>query len=1053
MPFPNMASTPIDTEEILKQYGGFEANNLAHLFDPETEENELDIIENSPYYSTQGMIESLQKFDGNFTLLTLNSQSLYAKISDLDILIQQFNERGIEIGAICIQETWLPPNSNNALLYLDNFNLITQGYSTTTHGGLAIYVNSKYNTETFFSINESLLFEALFVKISAGDLQRDLVVGNIYKPPHNNNNNDNIENFIEELRPLLDKLNSSKSEIAISGDFNIDLLKINARNKYFEFFDLMVQNSFFPKITLPTRFAKYSCSLLDNILCKYSDAVISTTSGILLNNISDHLLCFTSIKLAYSKNKKQPKQVKQKIDTQKAQESFLEELKSINIYGKMNHSLDCDPNTNYKILTETVQKCRKKHFPSTLVKFNKRRHKGNKWITYGIIKSINKRDKMYRELQSLPITDPYYLELKQNLSIHKSILKKSIRDLKTNYYHGLFEKYKSDIKNTWKTISEIFNKANRKKNTILKILKNGKTITDSSEIANEFNSFFANIGPLLASNLEVSNKKPFQFYLKHTITSEFCFKPIDSVEIEKIIRSLKSKTSFGYDEMTTKSLKKIAPVLLNSLTLIINQSLLTGIFPDDLKIAKVIPLYKKDDPSKMDNYRPVSLLPALSKVFERVVHTQVYDYFQENGLFFKSQYGFRGDHSTELAALELVDRVNEDLDEKKTPVVIFMDLSKAFDTLDHHILLTKLKHYGLNRQALSWFKSYLSGRQQFVEINGVKSNFQQLTTGVPQGSVLGPLLFLIYMNDIPNSSEVLKYILFADDTSLIDSFNLSISQDENCNIDNLNNELAKIYEWLTVNKLSLNVSKTKFMAFHHPNKRLPNDIHIKINDIALERVQDFCFLGLTINENLKWKTHIDKVSNKVSKITGILNKLKHFLPQQVLRSLYCSLIQSQLNYCILAWGFDLSKLEKSQKKSIRTITCSRYNAHTEPLFKALNLLKIKDIFILNMLKFYQKLINNRLPSYFNNFRVHTMGDIHSYNTRSRHTIPCNVTRTVSAQRCVRNKLPVVLNNTNTLITSKFYTHSPKGFSDYVKKYFIESYSDHCELQNCYICNR
>ena len=455
----------------------------------------------------------------------------------------------------------------------------------------------------------------------------------------------------------------------------------------------------------------------------------------------------------------------------------------------------------------------------------------------------------------------------------------------------------------------------------------------------------------------------------------------------------------------------------------------------------------------MDNYRPVSLLPAISKIFEKVVHIQLYSYFKDNKLFFKSQYGFRDEHSTELAALELVDHLHNELDKKNVPIAIYMDLSKAFDTLDHNILLHKLKHYGVNGSELSWFESYLTHRYQYVEVNGVKSTYQTLATGVPQGSVLGPLLFLIYMNDIPNASSILKFILFADDTSLLDTINLSISPENTFDPNRLNHELTKIYDWLAVNKLSLNISKTKFMVFHHPNKLIPQNYEIKINDTIVERVHDFCFLGLTLNENLNWKTHVNNISNKVSKYTGILNSLKRILPSYILRTLYCSLIQSQFNYCILAWGFNCNRIEKTQKKAIRIITCSRYNEHTEPLFKALNLLKIKDLFELNLLKFYYKLKNNHLPFYFSSFIVETMNDIHHYDTRSSGLIPANVTRTHFAQNCIRNKLPPLVNDTDNAIISKIYTHSFKGFSNYAKNAIINNYSEICSIQSCYICNR
>ena len=383
-----------------------------------------------------------------------------------------------------------------------------------------------------------------------------------------------------------------------------------------------------------------------------------------------------------------------------------------------------------------------------------------------------------------------------------------------------------------------------------------------------------------------------------------------------------------------------------------------------------------------------------------------------------------------------------------------MDLSKAFDTLDHNILLHKLRHYGIKGSALSWFKSYLSNRYQYVEINGIKSNTQCLRTGVPQGSVLGPLLFIIYMNDIPNSSSMLKFILFADDTSLLDTINLSISPNDNDSlIQSLNTELSKIYDWLAVNKLSLNISKTKFMIFHHPNKLIPQNLQIKINETFIERVSEFCFLGLVLNENLNWKTHVDKISNKISKYTGILNRLKHFLPKNILRTLYCSLIQSQLNYCILIWGFDCKRIEKVQKKSIRVITCSRYNVHTEPLFKSLRLLKINDLFELNILKFHYRMQHEKLPFYFHCFNLIAMRLIHDYNTRSSDFIPRNITRTSFAQQCLRNKLPSVLNDAEQSIISKINTHSYKGFTNYVKNHLINRYSEQCLIQNCYICNR
>ena len=563
----------------------------------------------------------------------------------------------------------------------------------------------------------------------------------------------------------------------------------------------------------------------------------------------------------------------------------------------------------------------------------------------------------------------------------------------------------------------------------------------------------------MSKSIHCDANTTYKTYLKNKIAFSFEFKTIATKDVENAIKQLKSKSSTGYDNLSTKLLnKQISPVISIALTNIINQSLCTGIFPNKLKIAKVLPLFKKGNPHVFGNYRPISLLPSISKIFEKTVYKQLYDYLISNKLLYKSQYGFRHGHSTELASLELTDRIMKDLDNKRIPIAIFLDLSKAFDTLDHEILLYKLKYYGVKNSALSWFQSYLSDRYQFVDYDGNTSAMLPISTGVPQGSILGPLLFLVYMNDINEVCKTFKSILYADDTTLAEplcSFDVHIDR-QPYNRDvisaNINLELKQIHTWLSANKLSLNIPKTKFMIFHNKQRKIDNIVpNLVIDGHIIERVHDFNFLGLTIDQNMSWDPHINKISSKISRTLGTMNKLKNFLPTHVLKLIYNSLILPHLQYAILAWGFKLSRVFKLQKRAVRLITKSKYNSHTEPLFKSMNLLKVEDIFKFHALKLFHKSCSGNLPEYFSNmFTVNPRS--HTYETRHRYSNIHQTSNTSSGSNCVRYFIPKLLSDIPQSIKDKIETHSLHGFSVYVKNYFIEQYTILCEIENCYVCS-
>ena len=320
-----------------------------------------------------------------------------------------------------------------------------------------------------------------------------------------------------------------------------------------------------------------------------------------------------------------------------------------------------------------------------------------------------------------------------------------------------------------------------------------------------------------------------------------------------------------------------------------------------------------------------------------------------------------------------------------------------------------------------------------------------LSTGVPQGSILGPLLFLIYMNYIPNANDFLKYVLYADDTTLFSTIHISAGA-----IHEINNHLSEVYDWLAVNKLSLNIKKTKYIVFHPINKNIEGMLpELSINGIIIERVQNFSFLGLLFNEHMFWKPHIDIIANKLMKFSGILNKLKKLLPSYILHTLYFSMVQSRLTYGILARGFEYQCFVKLQKWFIRIISLSTYNAHTEPLFKNLEILTIKNIFDLNYLKFVYNYKKGEFPKHFLSFRCVQRASIHDHDTRFANLIDSELTRTVIAQNRMRHHLVTVLNCTPSCILDKFDTHSRQGFIFYVKRHYLDQLSNECHLRQCY----
>ena len=1024
------------TNRILSNLNAATNYSLAELMDSENlmQVEEPTLLDHSLYVDNEELIDIIKQKQGILKCLSLNIQSLNAKFDQLRIYLDYLQEQNCKFDIICLQETWINENNCNVDMFqLDGYQLISQCCSSTSHGGLAIYISDKirYNILAI-TASESNSWEGMFLKLSLSN-NKCITVGNVYRPPRYRI--EDYDTFLSEFENLLETFSG---EVIIGGDLNIDLLKINEKPKINEYFETILANGYFPKITYPTRLTRNNGTLIDNFFCKISKNFSKTSSGICTFKLSDHQPYFVCLDFLTVKQSKY-KLVEIYKNNETSHDNFCKYLDNANIAENLNNI--SDPNECYNTLERILKIGIEKYMPKVTTKFNKHKHRKTPWITSGLVKSIKFRDKLYLKLKSTPSESSLYSQLKINLSTYNKILKKAIREAKQSYYYKQFNKYKNDMKNTWKTIKTIICNTNKNTDMPNSFIIDGNKIDDKQTIADRFNSFFTNIGKDLATKITPPKNKLFQDFLKKPVKSVCNFHHTTEEDILKIINNLKPKTSKGHDSMSSVLLKHVKHQIVKPLSQIINKTIDTGIFPDKLKIARVLPIYKKDDKSKLENYRPISILPAISKVFEKVLSHQINQHFLNNKLYYSSQYGFRQSHSTELTVLEIVDRIAYQMDQDNVPLNIYIDLSKAFDTIDHKILLHKLQYYGLNQNSLSLIQNYLTNRQQYVDFQNINSSLLPISTGVPQGSILGPLLFIIYINDIAKASQIFNFISYADDTTLFVSLNYTNSNTYSPNTTTLNNEIVKVTEWLALNKLSLNTSKTKAMIFHTSQKRVTPPV-IKIKDTIIEYVDSFPLLGIIINRNLNWTPHINHISKKISKTIGILKKIKHYLPTATLKSIYNSLINSHVNFGALCWGYNANSILNLQKKAVRIICNSSYNAHAQPLFKKLCLLTINDVVTLKLYKFYFRFINKKLPNYFlTTISLDPQNESHEHDTRQ----DLFILPRIKHKYCefnLRYQLPIQLNKDITCITDKITTHSEYGYCKYIKNYLIDKYDAH-----------
>ena len=902
---------------------------------------------------------SVLRYEKGTSFAIFNIASLLGKIDEFRIFMQKN-----PVDVIALNETCLDSTIPDTEVYVENFD-VYRNDRNRNGGGVAVYMRS--DSGFTYKAREDLMpseLEVVAIEMKKCNMKPTVVIA-WYRPPGSE------MKLFEHIEYVLEQVEIEDKSILLLGDVNCDLLAVNPHCYTIKMNEVAENFHLKQVITKPTRVTETSESLIDHIYTSCPNNV--NESDVIHTAMSDHYCAYTIIgkeKKVKSQNHKYSMNRKYKnLDENR----FRSDIANVDWYNVTKYSCIDKAVSEFENIFLNIAN---KHAP--LKRKRVRQNNSSPWLTDEILAAMRERDQL-KKRASKTKSPQLWNDFRKLRNKVNGMIKESKKMYVTN---GLKTK---DSKEVWNNLRHIV--PGKNKNTEICCIKTQEgECTDSKGIANTLNEYFADVGPSIADKIPEVEMLNNNVDENNSSNGEhFTFKGVTDEYVLEYLSSLPDKKATGVDDISSKLLKISAKEVSPIITFLVNKSLHTGIFPNKWKKARVCPIFKGGDNTDPCNYRPISILPVLSKVIERAVFDQLYPFLDSNQMLHESQSGFRPGFSTASALLDITEDWLKSIDNGEYIGIVMLDLRKAFDTVNHKLLIDKLQTYGFDDHVIRWFRSYLNERCHVTSVNGSKSSERKSVCGIPQGSILGPLLFILYINDLPKYVTNVKVSMYADDTAIYFS-----SKNVNDVVNRINCDLENIDNWLACNKLSLNVDKTHFMIIGTP-QRLANlhdvDLNVHIKGARIQRANHCKHLGVEIDDKLIWNEQIDKVRKKV--LTGLyfMKKAANFIPKQYQSMLYNCIIAPYFNYCNVVWGRCnktlCNKLQVLQNRAAKIITgVSRYGSSTEAL-NVLNWKNLEEKLSVSEAVVMYKIVNNQAPSYLSNrFSKRET----CYNTRHKHDL-------------------------------------------------------------------